>query len=169
MPLIARFGLPSRQVRFEEFGTSVSKRIEGIPDTWLETLGAKDLIDACLFYKLRLISKESRKVELVSGRNTNGDGTVSPCSNWSIVSWFEQRVFAWSDNPTPKRFATDTLIVFLTMLLATVLGAIFYDLDMEACIVITYVLAVLCVSLLTVGRLHCLVASAGAGPIPRRS
>lgn len=94
------------------------------------------------------------------GRNTNGDGTVSPCSNWSIVSWFEQRVFAWSDKPTPKRFATDTLIVFLTMLLATVLGAIFYDLDMEACIVITYVLAVLCVSLLTVGRLHCLVASA---------
>ena len=96
----------------------------------------------------------------MSERNTNGDGTVSPCSNWSIVSWFEQRVFAWSDKPTPKRFATDTLIVFLTMLLATVLGAIFYDLDMEACIVITYVLAVLCVSLLTVGRLHCLVASA---------
>lgn len=96
----------------------------------------------------------------MSGRNTNGDGTVSPCSNWSIVSWFEQRVFAWSDNPTPKRFATDTLIVFLTMLLATVLGVIFYSLDMEACIVITYVLAVLCVSLLTVGRLHCLVASA---------
>ena len=37
------------------------------------------------------------------------------------------------------------------MLLATVLGAIFYNLDMEACIVITYVLAVLCVCLLTVG------------------
>lgn len=49
MPSVARFGLPSRQVRFEEFGTSVSKRIEGIPDTWLETLRAKDLIDACLF------------------------------------------------------------------------------------------------------------------------
>lgn len=49
MLLIVRFGLPSRQVRFEEFGASVSKRIEGIPDTWLETLRAKGLIDAYLF------------------------------------------------------------------------------------------------------------------------
>ena len=68
------------------------------------------------------------------------------------ISWFESKVFAWSDNPSPRRHMVDFACAFLFLVLATLIGDAFFAFDMEACIVITYVLAVLCISLLTVGR-----------------
>ena len=76
------------------------------------------------------------------------------------ISWFESKVFAWSDNPSPERHVFDFVCAFLFLVLATLIGDVFFAFDMEACIVITYVLAVLCISLLTVGRAYCFVASA---------
>ena len=76
------------------------------------------------------------------------------------ISWFESKVFAWSDNPSPERYVFDFVCASLFLVLATLIGAAFFAFDMEACIVVTYVLAVLCISLLTVGRAYCFVASA---------
>ena len=76
------------------------------------------------------------------------------------ASWLESKVFAWSDDPTPKRYAIDLACIFLFLVTATLVGFAFFAFDMEACIVVTYVLAVLCISLLTVKRAYCLVASA---------
>ena len=76
------------------------------------------------------------------------------------ISWFENRAFAWSDNPSPERHVFDFVCASLFLVLATLVGAVFFAFDMEACIVVTYVLAVLCISLLTVGRVYCFVASA---------
>ena len=76
------------------------------------------------------------------------------------VGWLKNKAFEWSDKPTPARNARDLLCTLLLMVVATLVGFVFHAFDMEACIVITYVLAVLCASLLTVGRVHCLFASA---------
>lgn len=77
----------------------------------------------------------------------------------TFTSWVEDKVFAWSDSPTPARFASDLLCVAVIMATATLVGFAFLPFGMETCVVIIYVLAVLCASLLTVGRIHCVIAS----------
>ena len=77
----------------------------------------------------------------------------------TFTSWVEDKVFAWSDSPTPARFTSDLLCVAVIMATATFVGFAFLPFGMETCIVIIYVLAVLCASLLTVRRIHCVIAS----------
>ena len=95
----------------------------------------------------------------MSEQHTGTDDTMvrpgAPSANW-----LRNKAFAWSDDPTPARYARDFACTLLLMALATLVSLAFYAFRMEACIVITYVLAVLCASLLTVGRVHCLFASA---------
>ena len=95
----------------------------------------------------------------MSEQHTGTDDTMVGPSAPS-ANWLRNKAFAWSDDPTPARYARDFACTLLLMALATLVSLAFYAFRMEACIVITYVLAVLCASLLTVGRVHCLFASA---------
>ena len=94
------------------------------------------------------------KVASVSEQNRE------PAASAPGASWLKSKAFAWSDNPTPARHARDLAATLLLMALATLVSLAFFAFKMEACIVITYVLAVLCASLLTAGRVYCLFASA---------
>ena len=54
----------------------------------------------------------------------------------TFTMWAEDKVFAWSDSPTPARFASDLLCVAAIMATATLVGFAFLPFGMETCVVI---------------------------------
>lgn len=77
-----------------------------------------------------------------------------------LNEWLATGPFAWSDSSSPRRDARDAIWMVAVLAVATLLAELLDSMGLDHIIFVTYIIAVQLISIFTVRRAYCLVASA---------